>query len=141
MWKIQAQVEGGTPPPFVAKYIGADGSKERVGNGEDAEKVKAELDEAEFVVSGIDRRERRRMPLPPFITSRLQQEAARRFRFTAKRTMMIAQQLYEGVELGEEGSMGLITYMRTDSVRVSNDSIQEAREHIEKNHGKEAVAG
>ena len=79
------------------------------------------------------------MPSPPFITSTLQQEASRKLRFTAKKTMMVAQQLYEGIELGEEGSVGLITYMRTDSNRIAAEAQQAAREFIEKTYGKDYV--
>jgi DNA topoisomerase-1 len=87
----------------------------------------------------VIRKERRRHALPPLITSRLQQEAARKFRFTAKRTMMVAQQPYEGIDVGEEGSVGLITYMRTDSVRLSADAVQDVRTFIKEQFGKESL--
>jgi DNA topoisomerase-1 len=87
----------------------------------------------------IDRKKRRRMPSPPFITSTLQQEASRKLRFTAKKTMAVAQQLYEGIELGEEGSVGLITYMRTDSNRIAAEAQQAAREFIDRTYGKDFV--
>ena len=84
----------------------------------------AQLDGADYVVKSVGTREKKRNPVAPFITSTLQQEAARKLRFSVKRTMMLAQRLYEGVELGKEGAVGLITYMRTDSTRVSEDALQ-----------------
>ncbi|MBN2340516.1 MAG: type I DNA topoisomerase [Deltaproteobacteria bacterium] len=138
-WKIAAQLEAGLPPQFMAKYYGKNGKKHEVSEGESAATIKSELEASTFVVDKIDRKERRRTAPPPFITSRLQQEMARRFRFTAKRTMMIAQQLYEGVDVGDDGTVGLITYMRTDSVRLSDDSVTEARAYIEETFGKPFV--
>src|SRR5207244_3975700 len=88
------------------------------------------LEKADWLVRSVDRKERRRNAAPPFTTSKLQQDASRKLRFSVKRAMMIAQRLYEGVELGEEGSVGLITYMRTDSTRVSPDAISEVRNYI-----------
>ncbi|MBN2718737.1 MAG: type I DNA topoisomerase [Deltaproteobacteria bacterium] len=138
-WKIGANLEASLPPAFLARYYGKDGRKLEIEEGDTAGQIKSELENAQFTVSKIDRKERRRAAPPPFITSRLQQEMARRFRFTAKRTMMIAQQLYEGVDIGDDGSVGLITYMRTDSVRLSDDSVTEAREYIENTFGKSYV--
>jgi DNA topoisomerase I len=99
-------------------------------NGEDAEKIRAALEKADWGVRSVDKKERRRNAAPPFTTSKLQQDSSRKLRFSVKRTMMIAQRLYEGVELGEEGLVGLITYMRTDSTRVAPEAIQEVREYI-----------
>ena len=110
--------------------MGTGGEKTEVSNAEQAEKLRAALEKAEWRVAAVDRKERRRFAAPPFITSKLQQDAARKLRFNVKRTMMIAQRLYEGVELGEEGLVGLITYMRTDSTRVSNDALTEVRAYI-----------
>jgi len=93
----------------------------------------------DFEVRKVDRKRRRRNPSPPFITSTLQQEAARKLRFTAKQTMSVAQRLYEGIELGDEGATGLITYMRTDSTRLSPDAVKEARDYILSNYGKDYV--
>ena len=138
-WKIAANLEAPLPPAFVARYHGKDGRKLEIKDGETASQVKSDLQAAEYVVNKIDRKERRRAAPPPFITSRLQQEMARRYRFTAKRTMMIAQQLYEGVDIGDDGTVGLITYMRTDSVRLSDDSVAEARSYIENTFGKDYV--
>lgn len=136
-WKIAAEVNGDSPPPFVARYIGENGAKVEVNDGDTAARIKSDLNSAAFTVSSVTRKERRRSPQPPFITSRLQQEAARRFRFTPKRTMMVAQQLYEGVDLGELGATGLITYMRTDSVRLSDDAVAEVRDYIAEKWGKD----
>src|SRR5262249_11699869 len=86
-------------------------------------------------VRNVEKKERRRNAAPPFTTSKLQQDASRKLRFSVKRTMMIAQRLYEGVELGEEGSIGLITYMRTDSTRVAPEALTEVREYIGSNYG------
>lgn len=134
-WKIGVDLEGKTPPPFTARYIGRNGQKEDVTNAETAESIRADLAAAQFIVGKVEKKERRRLALPPFITSRLQQEAARRFRFTAKRTMMVAQQLYEGIDVGEEGTVGLITYMRTDSVRMSADAVNDIRTYISERFG------
>ncbi|MCP4606713.1 MAG: type I DNA topoisomerase [Proteobacteria bacterium] len=135
-WKIIAALEGQVPPSFKARYTGMGGRKVKVADQETAEGIKKDIESSDLVVSSVERKERRRLALPPFITSRLQQEAARRFRFAAKRTMMVAQQLYEGVDLGEEGTIGLITYMRTDSVRLSAEAVQEARDYIAGQYGK-----
>lgn len=129
-WSIDCTLEGAMPPAFVAQVIKVDGEKFRPNSRDDAERAVGELRDAAYVVSGVTRKERRRRAAPPLITSKLQQEAANRLRFTAKRTMMLAQQLYEGIELGDEGAVALITYMRTDSTRVSNDAITAVREHI-----------
>ncbi|NLN61666.1 MAG: type I DNA topoisomerase [Myxococcales bacterium] len=135
-WRISAQLAAAAPPPFVAQYYGRNGRKAEVNNEATATQIFNDLEAAQFVVSQIDKKERRRAAPPPFITSRLQQEMARRYRFTAKRTMMVAQQLYEGVDIGSEGTVGLITYMRTDSVRLSDDAVAEVRDHIAAQHGK-----
>jgi DNA topoisomerase-1 len=136
-WVIECLLAGSAPPPFLAKVIRVDDDKFRPGSKEEVDVALKELGEAKFEVDTIKRRERRRRPLAPLITSKLQQEASSRLRFTAKRTMMVAQQLYEGVELGDEGSVALITYMRTDSTRVSNEALDWVREHIEAKFGKQ----
>jgi DNA topoisomerase I len=114
-WTVDCLLEAQEPPLFVARVIKAGADKLTLKSESEASAVVTELQRAEFKVGAVVKKERRRRPLPPLITSKLQQEAANRLRFTAKRTMMIAQQLYEGVELGDEGSVALITYMRTDS--------------------------
>ena len=134
-WTVEAQCLGKTPPPFLARVAKWNGEKADPKNGGDAETIAAELHAGTAVVEKIERKERRRNPAPPFITSKLQQEAARKLRFSAKKTMLIAQRLYEGLELGEEGPVGLITYMRTDSVRLADDAIVEAREYIQERFG------
>jgi DNA topoisomerase-1 len=136
-WKITAELNGPLPPTFVARYAPPGGKKEEIGNAEIAERIKKEIEEAQLEVANVERKERRRASPPPFITSRLQQEAARRFRFTAKRTMIVAQQLYEGVDLGADGTVGLITYMRTDSVRLAEDAVADVREHIQEKFGSQ----
>jgi DNA topoisomerase-1 len=134
-WTIDANLAGPKPPAFDARFVGKGEEKIEVTNGEDAAKIRAALDNADWLVRTVDRKERRRNATPPFTTSKLQQDSSRKLRFSVKRTMMIAQRLYEGVELGEEGLVGLITYMRTDSVRVSNDALTEVREYIKSQYG------
>jgi DNA topoisomerase I len=136
-WTIDAHLAGPKPPAFDARFVGKGEEKIEVNNGEDAEKIRAALEKADWVVRTVDRKERRRNATPPFTTSKLQQDSSRKLRFSVKRTMMIAQRLYEGVELGEEGSVGLITYMRTDSTRVSNEALAEVREYITTQYGKD----
>jgi len=136
-WTIDAHLAGPKPPAFDARFIGKGEEKVEVTNGEDAEKIRAALESADWLVRTVERKERRRNATPPFTTSKLQQDSSRKLRFSVKRTMMIAQRLYEGVELGEEGSVGLITYMRTDSTRVSNEALAEVREYITSQYGKD----
>ncbi len=136
-WTIDAHLAGPKPPAFDARFVGKGGEKVEVTNGEDAEKIRAALEQADWLVRTVDRKERRRNATPPFTTSKLQQDSSRKLRFSVKRTMMIAQRLYEGVELGDEGSVGLITYMRTDSTRVSNEALAEVREYITSQYGKD----
>lgn len=129
----QKKVEG-----FRAHFVGkSDGSKIEISNEADAKKIETELQNAEYKVSGVQVKEVPRQPSPPFITSTLQQEAWRRLRFTAKRTMVIAQQLYEGISIGEEGSVGLITYMRTDSTHVAPSALSETRDYIKNKFGND----
>ncbi len=134
-WTIDAHLAASKPPAFDARFVGKGEEKIEVNNGEEAEKIRAALETADWIVRDVERKERRRNATPPFTTSKLQQDSSRRLRFSVKRTMMIAQRLYEGVELGEEGSVGLITYMRTDSTRVSNDALTEVREYIKSQYG------
>jgi DNA topoisomerase-1 len=134
-WTIDAHLAASKPPAFDARFVGKGEEKVEVNNGEDAEKIRAALETADWVVRSVDKKERRRNAAPPFTTSKLQQDSSRKLRFSVKRTMMIAQRLYEGVELGEEGLVGLITYMRTDSTRVAPEAIQEVREYVGKEYG------
>ncbi|HEX8893490.1 MAG TPA: type I DNA topoisomerase [Terriglobales bacterium] len=136
-WTIAAHLVGAKPPQFIANFIGMGEEKTPIPNGEEADKLRAALEKANWSVRSVDKRERRRNAAAPFTTSKLQQDASRKLRFSVKRSMMIAQRLYEGVDLGDEGTVGLITYMRTDSTRVSNDAIAEVRELIAKEYGPE----
>jgi len=136
-WTIDAHLAGPKPPAFDARFLGKGEEKIEVHNSEEADKIRAALEKADWLVRTVDRKERRRNATPPFTTSKLQQDSSRKLRFSVKRTMMIAQRLYEGVELGEEGSVGLITYMRTDSTRVSNEALAEVREYIMSQYGKD----
>jgi DNA topoisomerase-1 len=134
-WTIDAHLAGPKPPAFDARFLGKGEEKIEVPNEEEAQKIRAALERADWVVRTAEKKERRRNATPPFTTSKLQQDASRKLRFSVKRAMMIAQRLYEGVELGDEGSVGLITYMRTDSTRVSNDALAEVREYIGTQYG------
>ncbi len=143
-WSINAEFEGSKPPKFWARLYKIEQKSETnnrflIPNEEAANTIVDDLKDKEFVLSKIERKLRKRMPYPPFITSTIQQEAARKLRFPAKKTMMIAQQLYEGIELGEEGAVGLITYMRTDSHRVAPEAQEWARKFIEEAYGKKYV--
>src|SRR3989454_95316 len=129
-WSLHARLAAKLPPEFVATLKEVDGEKVSLADGDATRALMASLQDARFVVKSVTRGERRRNPVPPFITSTLQQEAGRKLGFTAKKTMAVAQQLYEGIDLGAEGAKGLITYMRTDSVRVAREAQAEAREWI-----------
>jgi len=134
-WTIHAMLDAGEPPIFEAKLSKYKGEDAEVKNQEAADKILAAVQKAKWQVASVTQKEKRRNPPPPFTTSKLQQAAYNRLRFTAKRTMALAQKLYEGVELGEEGSVALITYMRTDSVHVSNDALAQVRELIPERFG------
>ena len=136
-WTIDAHLSAGKGPSFDARLIGRGDEKIEVPNQEEADKITAFLKESDWLVRSVEKKERRRNAAAPFTTSKLQQDSARKLRFSVKRTMMLAQRLYEGVELGDEGLVGLITYMRTDSTRVSNDALAEVREYIPQHFGKE----
>jgi DNA topoisomerase-1 len=141
-WSLEARLEAGSPPPFLAKLfkirgVRLDNKQLRVANGDEAKGLVDSLAGATWTVDSVERKERRRFPAPPFITSRLQQEASRKLGYSPSRTMRIAQRLYEGVELGAEGAVGLITYMRTDSTRLSNEALGEARTFIGERYGRE----
>jgi len=136
-WSVEADCKAENPPPFVAKVSRLDGEKAQLKNEDDAKVVVTELEAGPATVAKVEKKQRRRRPLAPFITSKLQQDASRKLRFTAKRTMALAQRLYEGLELGEEGPVGLITYMRTDSVRLSDDAVTAARTYITDRYGED----
>ncbi len=134
-WTIDANLAAAKPPVFAAHFLGKGEEKIEIANGEEADKIRLALEKADWVVRTAEKKERRRNATPPFTTSKLQQDSSRKLRFSVKRTMMIAQRLYEGIELGDEGLIGLITYMRTDSTRVAPEAITEVREYIGKEYG------
>ncbi len=123
-WSITALLAGQNPPPFTAKLHSINGQDAVIPSAQDAERLVAAVQGKDFTVESIERKEKTRNPVAPFITSRLQQEAARKLRFTSKKTMTLAQQFYEGIDIGTEGPMGLITYMRTDSTRISSEAVE-----------------
>ncbi|MBM7867096.1 type I DNA topoisomerase [Heliomicrobium gestii] len=133
-WSLTAELKG-DKGNLQARLVRQDENKLEINNGERMDQVLGELSGQDFVVSEVKRKEKRRNPAPPFTTSSLQQEAYRKLGFTARKTMMIAQQLYEGLDLGKEGTVGLVTYIRTDSVRVSDGAVEEVREHIQNRFG------
>jgi DNA topoisomerase-1 len=149
-WSVIANLSAKLPPPFDArlykiesqtiKLSGFDSDAKKtefhIKDEETAKNILAELEEARYVVADVTTKEKKRNPVPPFITSKLQQEASRKLRFSAKKTMQVAQRLYEGVELGSEGAVGLITYMRTDSTRVAESALTEVRDFIPKQYGE-----
>src|SRR3989454_11145387 len=134
-WTIHAMLDAGQPPLFEAKLFKHKGEDIEVKNQEAADKIVGAVSKAKWQVASVAQKEKKRNPPPPFTTSKLQQAAYNRLRYTAKRTMSLAQKLYEGVELGDEGSVALITYMRTDSVHVSNDALIQVRELISERFG------
>jgi DNA topoisomerase-1 len=138
-WSIEAELAKRIPgrPSFVARLMKIRGEKADLKNEQDTHLIVAELERAIYVVADVQRGERKRSPAPPFITSSMQQEASRRLGFTARRTMRTAQQLYEGVELGTQGTVGLITYMRTDSTNVAEVAQVEARKFIGQRYGRD----
>lgn len=135
-WTIKADFVKGQEQ-FEGAFFSIDGDRAELKSEEDVKKILSSLNGSEFQVSNVTKKERKRNPAAPFITSSLQQESARKLNFRAKKTMMLAQQLYEGIELGKEGTVGLITYMRTDSTRISDVAKQEASTYIENTYGKE----
>lgn len=141
-WTLDALVKRTADPDvdaFTASLHMFRGKKVKVENAQQSEEIVSALSGKDFVVGAIEKKERRRKPLPPFITSTLQQDSSKKNRFSVKKTMLVAQGLYEGVELGSEGPVGLITYMRTDSVRASDNALAEARSFISENYGSTYV--
>ncbi len=135
-WSITAKLEAAAPPIFKAQLHKLDDRKAKLDDQAQAQELTDELKQQSFQVKQVKRRQKRRYPYPPFITSHLQQEAARKLGYRAKKTMLIAQKLYEGIET-DEGPVGLITYMRTDAVRVAKEAQAEAREYVHKHLGAE----
>ena len=136
-WTIGVNLEGKNPPPFDARLAKFQGKDLEIPDQATADRIAVEIKAANLVVESVTTKEKRKYPVPPFITSKLQQEAVRKLRFTAKKTMTVAQRLYEGLEIGAEGAVGLITYMRTDSTRVAEGALAAVREHISKTFGKD----
>jgi DNA topoisomerase-1 len=141
-WEVEAELRKSHPAgrqgkSFLAKLERIEDKKAEIKNKEEAEVILEDLKGKQFVVSEIKKTEKKRNPLPPFITSTLQQDGFYKLRFTSARTMLIAQQLYEGIELGAQGAVGLITYMRTDSVNVAQSAMKELRVFIQEKFGQE----
>ena len=136
-WLFKALLSADVPPPFKAELVKVSGKKAVVSNAEQANTLEAALKGKPFVVESVEEKERERAPQPPFITSTLQQAANQRLSYTAKRTMNIAQRLYEGVELGDKGLTALITYMRTDSTRIADEARQAVRDFIVQTFGQD----
>lgn len=136
-WTLDAKfIPKGSRKAFPASFYGDVDGKIKITNQEQADKILAELEDAEYQVVKVKKGTRRKSPAPPFITSTLQQEASRKLGFQARRTMKVAQELYEGVEVADMGAVGLITYMRTDSLRISEDAVKEAADYILERWGK-----
>ncbi len=140
-WNIEALLADKNKTELLSKLVKIDSDKPEIKNQEQADGIVEELKKLDFTVDEVKKSEKKRNPLPPFITSTLQQDAARALGYSPKKTMMIAQQLYEGVELGDEGATGLITYMRTDSTRIASSAIDQAREFINNTYGSEYLPG
>jgi DNA topoisomerase-1 len=138
-WSITAELEGETPPTFFAKITKKNNKKLRIPDEKAAKAILKDLDGQSFTVEKIVKKTQQRKPLPPFTTSKLQQESIRKLSFSARKTMRMAQQLYEGLEMGPGEPVGLITYMRTDSTRIAQEAITEARELIHEQFGQAYV--
>jgi DNA topoisomerase-1 len=138
-WTFAAKLSHDNPPPFVAKLSKVEGKKADVTNEEQARAIETALKSGPFTIEKIVRKEKKQSPAAPFITSTLQRAAYNRFKYPVKRTMQIAQKLYEGKELGSFGHVGLITYMRTDSVRISDDALAEVRSYIGNRYGEDIL--
>ncbi|MDQ0270241.1 type I DNA topoisomerase [Cytobacillus purgationiresistens] len=139
-WSIDGEFLKGKSS-FEASFFGLEKEKISLKSEKDVKNILKQLKDDKFLVNSVTKKERRRNPAVPFTTSSLQQEAARKLNFRAKKTMMLAQQLYEGIDLGKEGTVGLITYMRTDSTRISDVALNEAAQYIESSYGKEYLSG
>jgi DNA topoisomerase-1 len=134
-WTIDVQLNAKKPPVLTARFTKKNDEAVELPDETTTKSLLDQLDGSKYLVHSVTTKEKKRNPVPPFITSTLQQEASRKLRFSVKRSMMLAQRLYEGVELGAEGSVGLITYMRTDSTRVSQDALDEVRGLIRERYG------
>ena len=136
-WSITLDLEGSQKPKFQAKLFKIGDDKVEISNRAEVDVILKDLEGSELVLDDIVKKERKRNPSAPFITSTLQQEASRKLSFSPKKTMMLAQRLYEGISIGKKGTVGLITYMRTDSVRLSDQALNDVREYIPEKYGKE----
>ena len=136
-WTLEALLakQGAKTKPFTAKYYGTGGKKCEITSEEQANALKAAAEKEPFIIKSIKTGTRQKNPAPPFITSTLQQDASRRYGFQAKRTMKVAQELYEGINLPDMGAVGLITYMRTDSLRISDEALSAAHDYIKRTYG------
>ncbi len=138
-WSITANLETQKSESFFAKLVKIEGKDFEIASQKESENICADIKGKEFLVTKVSQEKKKRHPYPPYITSTLQQDAARRLYSSSKKTMMIAQQLYEGVELGDKGSVGLVTYMRTDSPRIAEVAKKSAKDFIEKNFGPDYI--
>jgi DNA topoisomerase-1 len=138
-WTIEVDLAAKKPPLLTARLIKANDQTPEIGNQESSDAIVAAVNGADYIVKSVSTREKKRNPVAPFITSTLQQESSRKLRFSVKHTMMLAQKLYEGIEIGKEGAVGLITYMRTDSTRVAEDALRDVRQYIGERYGPEFV--
>ena len=136
-WNIYARLlEKKSKKDFTAKFYGKDGKKIEIHSKEEVDDILKKIENGKYVVTDVKKAEKKRNPAPPFTTSTMQQEASRKLGFTLKKTMSVAQGLYEGVSVGEKGTVGLITYMRTDSTRISEEARAAAKKQITKNYGE-----
>src|SRR5436305_423845 len=135
-WTVDVDLDASKPPVLATRLFKINDESVEIGSQQGSDEVLAALDAADYIVKSVGTREKKRNPVAPFITSTLQQESSRKLRFSVKRTMMLAQRLYEGIEVGSEGAVGLITYMRTDSTRISDDAIADVRHYVNERYGK-----
>ena len=136
-WNIYVKLlDNTTKNLFVVKYYGKNGKRQEIHSKEEVDKILSEIEDVKYIVQDVKKGEKKRNPAPPFTTSTMQQEASRKLGFTLKKTMSIAQVLYEGIKISEKGTVGLITYMRTDSTRISEEARKNSKEHIIKQYGE-----
>src|SRR5450755_2464331 len=135
-WTLDSNLAAKKTPMLSARLFKLNDETPEIGGKEAADELLAQIEGADYIVKSVGTREKKRNPVAPFITSTLQQESSRKLPFSVKRTMILAQRLYEGVEMGKEGAVGLITYMRTDSTRISDDAVRDARDYIAERYGR-----
>jgi len=138
-WSIEALLQTSEKASFTARLVGYEDKKIKIANEAEKNRIVADLADSVFIVAAVEKKQKRKKPNPPFITSTLQQESSKRLNFYSQRTMRVAQDLYEGLEMGKEGTVGLITYLRTDSTRVSSTAQEEAASFISEQYGREYV--